>query len=242
MADNDVDSGQPEGTAGSPNSAGSQGKGDSSGSVDAQKLQTAIEALIKRQDEIDARTRALQGDKDRGVTKARQEVDDLKRKFAEIEKLKKSGLDEDTAFDELSFREDVRSLRQEISKLNPAQPQAAGNGEKLAVDVAKVLADYQLDGNDPEVVEKVLKGNYSSPEQAELAALKLAYRRANSTTPSPAASTALAGRPAVPANVEELTNNYKKDMLAARGKPSELDAIKAKYQKLGVNIHEVVFS
>jgi hypothetical protein len=68
------------------------------------------------------------------------------------------------------------------------------------VDVAKVIADYQLDGNDPEVVEKVLKGSYQTAEQAELAALRLAYQRTKPTNPSPAASSAIVGKPAVPEN------------------------------------------
>lgn len=199
MADSDLDGGQANGTAGSPNSAGSQGAGDSNSSFDAAKLQTAFEALTKRLDEVDQRSKALQGDKDRAVNKTKSEVDELKRKFAEVEKLRKTGLDEDSAFEELSFRDEIRNVREQLSKLNPAQPNPAGNGNGSAVDVAKVIEQYGLDGNDPEVVDKVLRGSLTA-EQADIAALRLAYQRAKPSTSSPSAASAPSGKPAVAEN------------------------------------------
>lgn len=237
---NDLDSGNSNGTAGTPTPVSSEGKSDSSSSFDASKLQSAFDALTRKLDEVDARTKSLQGDKDRAVNKTKSEVDDLKRKIAEIEKLEKSGLDRDTALDEFSFREVVRDLKDQLGKLNPALPQPAGNSAGTAADAAKVLSEFQLDGNDPEVVAQVLS-KVTEVEQVRAAA-QLALKRANPNQPSPAAAGTLVGKPAPPPNVEELTKDYKKDMIAARGKPSELRAIKDKYIKLGVNIHEVDFS
>lgn len=191
MASNDLDSNHTEGTPASPNTGSSAESGDSGGSFDASKLQTTIEALTKRLDEVDSRSKALQGDKDRGITKTKSEVEELKRKFAEIEKLKKTGLDEDAAFHEFSFREEVTSLREQLSKLNSAQPSTAGNGAGAVVDKAKVIAEYGLDGNDPEVIAELISKNLNSPLEAENAALKLAYRRAKPTPSSVAASTAV---------------------------------------------------
>ena len=193
MASNDMDSDPNAGTPSSPKGGSSDEKGDSSGSFDAQKLQTTLETLTKRLEEVDARSKALQGDKDRGIAKTQNEVDELKRKFAEIEKLKKSGYDDDAAFEELGFREEVRSVKEQLSNLKSAPAQTAGNGDSQVVDAAKVIKDYGLDGNDPEVVEKVLKGEYKTPMEAELAALKLAYRRATSAPPSAGAAPTLQG-------------------------------------------------
>lgn len=196
MADTDLDGGLTNGTPASPNAGGSEGQGDSGNSFDASKLQTTIESLMKRLDEVDARSKALQGDKDRAVNKASAEIDDLKRKFAEIEKLKKAGLNEDDAFTELKFRDEIREVREKLSSINPAQPSPAGNGNGLAVEQAKVLSEYGLDGNDPEVIEKVLKQPWKSPAELENLALKVAYKRATSSPPSPAASTSVQGVPA----------------------------------------------
>lgn len=193
MALNDLDSSQTDGTPASPNTGGSAGNGDSGGSFDASKLQTTIEALTKRLDEVDSRSKALQSDKDRGITKTKSEVEELKRKFAEIEKLKKSGLDEDTAFEELSFRDEIRAVREQLKSLSPAQPSTAGNGAGAVADKAKVIADYGLDGNDPEVIAEIVGKNFNSQLEAENAALKLAYRRAKPTPSSVAASTAVVG-------------------------------------------------
>ena len=209
MADTDMDSDPAVGTPSSPNGGSSGGTGDSKSSIDAAKLQSTIEALTKKLDEVDARSKALQGDKDRAVTKTKSEVDELKRKIAEIEKLKKSGLDEDEALTELSFREEVRSLKDQLKSISPAQPEPAGNGKGSEVDVAKVLKEYSLDGNDPEVVAQILGKKFNSELEAENAALKLAYRRATPNPPSPAASSAFTGTPARPSNEADLISRLR---------------------------------
>lgn len=195
MADNDMDSGLDIGTASSPNGAGSGGKSDSGSSLDAGKLQSAIEALTKQVAEVDSRTRALQGDKDRGVKKAEGEIDELRRKVAELEKLKKAGYDDDAAFAELSFREEVRAVKEGLSRNQPAPPDPAGNGTGKAVDLAKAIKEYGLDGNDPDVIAKVLNQSYGSQVEAELAAARLAFQRVTAPPPNPAASTATVGTP-----------------------------------------------
>lgn len=189
----ELDSDLTNGTPSTPSGGSSSGQGDSGGSFDAKALQASFEALTKRLDEVDARSKALQGEKDRGIKKANDELNELKRRFAEIEKLKKSGMDEDAAFEELGFREEVRSVREQLSKLNPAQPQPAGNGAGKAVDAAEVIKKYELDGNDPEVIAKILRGEFKSPEEMELAALRIAYGRAKPTPPSPSAIPPLVG-------------------------------------------------
>lgn len=220
----ELDSGLPTGTPSTPTGGGS-GAGDSSSSFDAKALQTALESLTKRLDEVDARSKALQGDKDRGIKKTNEEVQDLKRKFAEIEKMKKSGLDEDAAFEELGFREEVRSVREQLSKLNPVQPQATGNSEGLTVDMAKILQDYGLEASDPEVVERLVRGNFKTPQDAELAALKLAYKRAKPNQPSPSAASALVGSPAVSNsgdNVQRL-RDLQKDPIRNRAEIAKIE-------------------
>ena len=242
MAENDMDSDLQAGTPSSPSGGSSDGKGVSGGSFDAKTLQASIEALTKRLEEVDARSKALQGDKDRGIKKTNEEVSELKRKFAEIEKLKKSGMDDDAAIEEFTFRDEVRSLKDQISKLNPARPEPAGNGAGEAVDKAQVVKTYGLESTDPEVIERILRQDFKSQLEAENAALKIAYQRAKPNQPSPSAASALVGQAPQPAGLDDLTKQYQKDMLAARGNRALVIATKEKYKNLGVAVDSVVFT
>ncbi len=233
------DSDLTNGTSSSPNGEGSLGKGDSSGSVDALKLQSTLDALTKKLEEVDARSKALQSEKDRGITKTKSEVDDLKRKIAEIEKLKKSGLDEDGAIEEFSFREEIRSVREQLSKLNQAQPVTAGNSEKLVEEVQGVFNEFGVDPNDPEAVSLL------SLQGAELvkAVGKLALKRASKPVDSSEAPS-LSGNPPPPSGVKELTEKYQKDILATpRGKAGDAlrKQLKEQARKNGVPVDSIAF-
>lgn len=192
MAENEVDSGQSAGTEAVPNASGSQGNGVSGGSFDASKLQSTLETVLKRVDEIDKSYKTFQQGKDRGVNKATEEVAELKRKIAEIEKLKKAGLDDEGAYEELSFREDVRALREQLSKLNPAQSQPAGNSEALAEEAGKVFAKYGVDPNDPVAI------GFTSLKGAELkaAVADYAFEKSKHSPPDSSTATSLQSTPA----------------------------------------------
>ena len=237
MAENDMDSDQSGGTPASPNTGGSAGSGDSKSSFDASKLQSAFEALTKRLDEVDARSKSLQGDKDRGVNKAQEEVKELKRKIAEIEKLKKTGLDEDGAIEEYSFREDVRIIKDQLSKLGSAQTSPAGNGTSPADEQAKVFDEYSVDPNDPEAIPLLeLRGT-----DLVKAVSKLAIKRAKQSTPDSSEAPSLSSGAPKPPGLSGLTQQYQSDMIAARGKPSLLKDIKEKARKAGVPVDSIAF-
>jgi DNA repair exonuclease SbcCD ATPase subunit len=237
MAESDLDSDLSAGTSSSPNGGGSQGKGDSSGSFDASKLQSMVEALTRKLDEVDERSKSLQGDKDRGVNQTKDEVKELKRKIAEIEKLKKSGLDEDGAIEEHSFREEIRTVKDQLSKLVSTQVVPTGNGENLVDEVAKVFAEFGLDPNHPEAQSLYsLKGTELIKGVA-----KLKIKSQSTSVDSSEATSLQGGSPPVKAGVEKLTEQYQKDMLENRGNPPKLKAIKEKAIKDGVPVESVVF-
>lgn len=233
----ELDSGLTDGTPSTPNEGGSQGKSDSGGSFDANPLQAAFDALARRVDEVDARSKSLQGDKDRGVKKHDAEISDLKRRFAEIEKLKKSGLDDDAAFEEHGFREDVRAVRERLNKLDPARPEPVGNGARSA-EAADVVKKYGLDAGDPEVIERVLRVAQTA-EQAELAALRIAYERTNRAPHSPAAAPALTGESAPSDPKDALAREYKQKIEALRQErpnPEKIAALKAEFRRKGLEV------
>lgn len=237
MTDN-LDSGQSTQTPASPNAGGLNGQGDKQSSgFDAAKLQSTIEALTRKLDEVDKRSASLQGDKDRAVTKTAKEVDDLKRKIAEIEKLKGSGLDSDAAIEEFSFREDVRAIKDQLSKLGQAPATPAGN-EQSGADAAKVVEQYGFTKEDVDA-QALARLHGSDPEKLEGELAKLAFKRQR-TPPAPDA--VVQGAVSRPANADQLTQEYKTKMIAARGNKALGQQIKAEYEKKGVPVHEVNFS
>jgi hypothetical protein len=233
MADNDMDNGSTlEGTPTSPTAGGSQGQGASSSSFDAAKLQATLEALTKKVEEADARSRSLQGDKDRGVAKTRKEVDALKAQFAEIEKLTRDGMALDDAVEEYDFRSTVRELKTQLANLIPAPNPTAGSGTVEAANVAKVFADYGLDLKDPRVLEVAQRG-YKDPDALELAAFKLSKSLAASPTPNPAQNPAGNVQQPSSNNIADVINAYEQELKAIpRGQTMAVSNLKAKYRKI----------
>lgn len=185
MTDNQTDSDQTQDTPSSEN-------GDSKGSADVAKLLSAFESFTKRLDEVDERTKALQGDKDRGVNKTRKEVEQLKQQIAEIEKFKKNGLSEDEAYDEVEFRRNLSDVKDTLRKLVEAQTPTAGNGKGEGEETAKVFSEKGLDLKDPRVALE-LSRKYGSPAEMELAAYKLKEALASTPNPNPAQAASAKG-------------------------------------------------
>lgn len=191
MSDDTLDGGSvPAGTPESPNSGGSQAKNDSGGSSAGQP-QTDVEALVKQVGEMQKQLRSLQGDKDRGVAQTKKEIDDLKRKFTEIEKLKSKGFSEDEAFEELELRDAIRELRSQIKPNNQVQSSPAGNGNGLAVDKAETLKKYGLNENDPDVAKALSDVDSGNPLALENAALRVAFNRTQKPTPDASAASSV---------------------------------------------------
>jgi hypothetical protein len=110
-----------------------------------------------------------------------------------------------------------------------------GNNTNAADEAASVFSEYGIDPNDAEAVSLLeLRGT-----ELVKAVSKLAIKRAKQSTPDSSEATAITGNPPQPAGAEKLTADYIKDMRAARGKPADLRAIKDKYLKQGVKVHEI---
>ena len=106
MTENEKDSGSVGGNEGVPTPPISDQQNVQQSSDAAAKLQSTLDTLTKKLDEVDTRSRTLQSEKDRGVTKTRKEVEELKRQIAEYERLKGSGLEVDAAVEEVTFRDE----------------------------------------------------------------------------------------------------------------------------------------
>lgn len=222
---NELDSNQTDGTPAQPNAGGSEG-GVSGGSFDPKKLQEALTTFSKRLEEIDSRTKSLQGDKDRGVNKTRKELEEVKRQIAEIEALKKRGLSEEEAIEEYDFRQTVRQLRE--------QPAAPVGSE--TVDVGKVIAEYGLDLSNPEV--KLAFENKQFKSDVEVKAV-VADLMKPKPTPTQAQTPA---KPAEKLSSADgnLQKAYEKDLEAlrkvGRPNPAQISDLKAQYRKKGLEV------
>lgn len=240
MSDETLDGGSPNGgTPTSPNAGGSQGQSVSDGSGDAQKLQAALDNLTKRLDEVDKRSRVLQSDKDRSVSQTKKEVEELKRKFAEVEKLKAKGYNDDDAFEELELRESIRVIREQLSNTDKAQTGNAGNGNGSAVDRAKTLQQYGLSENDPDVAAELNGKAFASEIELENAALKIAFKRANKPQPDASAASTPQGSPPDNDKLGSLKKAYETklaEMRKGRPNPAQISELKAEFRKKGLEV------
>jgi hypothetical protein len=229
MAENDLDGGNPAGTAGTPTPQSSSGGSDSNGSLDAGKLQSLIEGFGKRIEEIDARTKSLQGDKDRAVVKTKKEVEELKAKIAEYERLKGKGLGADEALEEMDFRSTVRQLQEQLSKLGSVPTQPAGNGAGGADATAQVLKAAQLDANTPEVIDLIRQyGN----DPVTLAVRAGELRAKPKPTPDAASSSSIsASAPAASVDIDALAAEHAKLMKNPSRHMKRLKEIEAEINK-----------
>ena len=243
MATPNLDSTPKPGSEGTPNpSTSNDAGGQPSSGFDAAKLQSTLDALTKRLDEVDARSKSLQGDKDRGVKATRREVEEIKKQLAEIDKLKRTGLNEDDAIEEFTFRDEVRQLREQLSRLNPTSTQSGGNGNGGAVDTAKVIEELQLDATDARVNQLI--GQYGNdPVTLTLQLGKYAKTLANPTAPDlSSAPVASGGSSSGKPSTEKLLADYTNEMRAARGNRRLLLETKEKFKKAGLDVDNVVFT
>ena len=237
MAENQVDGGQTEGTTQDANAGASSGTGVQQPSFDAAKLQESLDALNNGFKTLEARVNGLQGTKDK-------EISGLKGKIAEYEQLKERLGSSESAMEQLELRDQLAQMNAALTKLTGSvSTQTPGTGASGAGELAQVIADNQLDANDPEVT-KILADYKGLRAATELG--KLAASRASKPPASPAASTSMTGgsTSVVETNVEVLTAEFKQKMQATpRGQAGKAarDALKDEYRKKGVSVFSVDF-
>lgn len=230
-----VDNSQSEGAVGTPNqTVSNSGKGSMDGADRiAQLLDSKLNEALKP---ILAEVRGVQGrqDKDR---KGFQEFLD------EYKKHKANGLSdseaENAAESSIAERVEKQSEKELLRKIaeKVLGPSFAGNEQSVH---ASIVTSYNLDANDPEVITSVL--SQTDPKDAEIAALRLVNKRSTSqSVSSPTGAPTITSTPSRPAGIEQLTSQYQKDMIAARGKPDLLRSIKANAIKAGVPVDSVSF-
>jgi len=230
MTPNPNDSGNTPPTEGQPGP--SVGQGGAPAEL-AEAISKALEPFAKRLEEVDSRSRALQGDKDRGVKKVEGDIQKL---WAEIEEAKKKGLDAD----EFAYRKQVQALIDQQSQ-PPKTSQAAPDTSGIIAFAGSIASAAKIDTSDPEYVQIVAK-NANNPSQLITDLTVLVQRRATQPTPTGAQAPAVTGVPPQQLSGSELVSAYKREMMAARGKKNELLAIREKYRSQGCPVDSVTFT
>lgn len=199
-------------------------------------LAQTIASLQKKLDAQDGEIRALKGGKDKAVDRVEKSNAEMLERFAKYLNVDAATLQD---AQRQSVLDDLIAERMRGPQPEPT-PQGSGSGQGAKVELFDLLKQYGLNENDPDVAN-ALSGAKNSVE-AENAILKVVVKRANKPIPDASASTAAQGKPAQSANLESLTAQYQKDMLANRGNRFALDKIKADAKKAGVPVDTIVFT
>jgi hypothetical protein len=141
----------------------------------------------------------------------------------------------------------IRELEERLAQqtAQPAQKVDDGSStQKAAVqDAIAKLSEFGLSSNDPAFIE-LLRGKYANRDAFDKAVLgHVVGKLAPQKPPNPAdvvQAPARAG--ATDKGVDALTDEYKKQVRAARGNRAEIARLRGEYQKQGVPVHEVDFS
>jgi len=228
----DLESNPTNGSAGSPNSAVSEGKDvQRTSTPDASKQLEQLDSVIAK-----AVERALQSQKDKRISSIEKEMAEFKPVLERVKSIltpeqlaQVNAIQKDAEFEE---------LKQTVTRLTQTGVPATGNQQNTATDEAqRIFQKFDVDMNDPAAVP------YLSLKGAELVekVAELALSKSKQPTLDSSAATSLGSSPAPKAGLEALTEKYQKDMLAARGNRNLLAQIKAKAIKDGVPVDTVVF-
>ncbi len=239
-----LDSANPQGTEGTPSPTASSESGQpSSETVNLTKAE--FDKLQKRLERLENDDRSA---KDRAVTKTNKRIEDLETKVNPLleraaEFIKGGDTPKDALQkaqneqDDLEEKQLLREFLQGVKSGKLPAVETSGNVETKGVQVADVINEYQLDGNDPEVIAEVISKNFANETEAKLAAANIALRRLNPNSPSPAASTTLTG--STPQKTD-LSSQYNKRLEEMRksGRPnaSQIADLKAEFRKKGLEV------
>lgn len=168
----------------------------------------------------------------------------FQERLAKLDQLQGQGLSREQALAKMEAEDADVSWRKNLeTRLEQIASQLGSGGTQTnrQQQVADVFANVGLDPKDPRVAPFLVK-EYQSPEAMELAAYRLHKELTQTPTPTAAQGASLQSKPESRADVAELTQKYQNDMLAARGKPSELKRIKEEARKNGVPVDSIVFA
>lgn len=205
------------------------------------ELNSNLDKALKKLDAQAGEINALKSGKDKAVNRAIEEIQPLKETIARLAKyLNIPEADVMKAQRDLILDDLVNERMGSGTLPKPSAEGTVGRaGNAVELQIIDELLELPI--NDSRVTQlKLAHGNDVNAYKEKAKELKKSL--AGGGTPSPAEGLPVQGTSPRPQGTDALVSDYKKEMYAARGKPTDLNAIKNKYAKLGVNIHEVTFS
>lgn len=165
------------------------------------------------------------------------------RRFSEIEKrLGISELEELGATIPDNVKLEYRLRELEAQKARVQEPIQGRVEQQNNEQVAAVIKELNLDANSPETIS-LLRGTYRNLDHFQAEAAKLRLKQLNQKPSDLSAAPAMQVNSAQQdKSVDAKTDDYIKDMKAARGDKLKLKAIQEKYKKEGVDIYSVDFT
>lgn len=223
-------------TEGNPAGNGEQAPSTPAPSPTGQPLEEAVKLLQSRMENLEKAQHGLQKGTDKQIAQAKAEFSSSMEEIQRILELGKQGkeateINRELALDRLLKGQDAPS----------AQPRDTGSGGQ-DFDVEPIIKALGFPEND--VALGALKKAYGDDPRTLLTeAAKL--RQAQASVPNPAPSNApplSGGNGESQVNIEQLTQKYSSEMIAARGNRQSLQEIKERYRKQGVPVDNVVFT
>lgn len=207
------------------------------------KLENASAASTTSGLDTDALAKAILEKISPEIDKRVQSVKD--KRIADIEKRLNSGQFAELEAMGAQIPENVKweyRLRElEERSAQPSRKETSqGSGATLtAQDVSKVISDFALDANSPEVLE-ALRGTYRSRDHFEATMARLAIARASKPNPSPAAApvgeTGKTPSGNLQAEYQQEIQSIMKDTRAGEQRIRMLADLKMKYRAQGLNV------
>ena len=216
----------------------SQGSSDQPNSQ-TEQLDSLVNALLENKGFQDKLSQAAQSQKDRRFDKIEKTQTEQASRLDRALELVQEGKSPAEAKNQVDLEDMLADFREKDTQSTPVASEATDAGAGL--DVGTQLKQA---GIDPSSEYGVLVASgldnklFKNPTQLNQAIMQEQARLAQQPTPS-AASAAAKGGSSVPAT--DATEQYKTDMIAARGRPGEIKAIKAQAIKDGVDVNNIGF-
>jgi len=201
---------QPLGSGDVPTSSVSTGDDGVSGSGNQ-------EVVLRRVEQLEGLVRSLQGDKDRGVKKALDEVSNLRDQLAQYEALRSKGLDPDAALDQMEIQQLLAERR--AGRSPAGVPGGTGGGTPrtpATVDHTDLLISLGLDPNGAEVLSVIRSTTDPVMQEATFRAMSALKGNTPKPAPNPAQQVPVGGGTSVS---ERTIEDVEADLARIKNKP-----------------------
>jgi hypothetical protein len=203
----------------------------------------AVKKLESELDSVKKELRGLQGRQDKSTSAFQTFLDEYEAQKAKGLNNADAAQAAESTLNRREKAEKQEKLLEQIAQklgLDSSSPLVSGSTKGIATDYEKVIKAHGLDANDSEIISMMRESE--SALDFSIKASQLAQRKQSAPTPNSAQSPSKVFEPQPPQSNIELIGEYRKTMMANRGRTSDLQRIKAEYAQKGVPVDDVIFT